>query len=538
MRRPAVALLASGAVMITSVGLAPAGESAPKLPVVGAPCGLEDMWRGIPVRKVQSKKTKEVALVAAKGKSRDNIVCVPAHLHELSVGGAELGTWEYLSDWHLRSPMPDWSKVDLTMDPANDPCRLQSKMSPSDGIYVGLRWDPASSATVKLLPSDRRVRGLVLHSWNPNTHPRETPPDIALVNETMRQAVQLADEYWGQQSLGKFGLDLDYTTKLQTQSRSYHEVLDSVDGEIDFSRYDFVIKTGPFSTGGMVDFTRSFSRDGKDFDFLIHMGNLAPVLNQYQYMLMHEIGHALGLPDLYGLNPENSDGTRFVGSHTMMGRGSYYLTGYERWILGWMPDSRVRCVSKRGVGEVTLASVEPTGTGPGMIIFPVSSDQAVVVENSSHLPVELLAKEQLLFTYWVNASSQTSLDAGWGEPDICVELGSDPNVCTRDNQPAMVTYRAYPETLYRATSGRPLGIPDEPVESEFDDDAEFERAYHAWQVEVYRRRNAVNLGPYTGTGRFFEMQPAWLGFQITESPQRRGEETSNPRWFFRYKFSP
>ena len=548
-------------VALPSLVLAPASLSAEKLPKVGERCGIEDHWRGIPVRKVVSKKTKQVSLVARKKGSGDKIVCVPMDVHDLTGANPYSAAWEFQPDWRIRSRFPDLTATDFARDPSNDPCRLRpSRAAREGGPVMSLGWDPASYSPEALLPTDRPVKGLVIHTWQPSADPDAIRPNVDLATQTMRDALVVANEYWEQQSLGRFGIDLDFVGKLQEEvPGGFGDVLDNVDAEVDFSNYDFILKTGPFESGGMVNFPVEYVRDGKFFDFVINVGNLAPIQNQYEFLLMHEIGHAIGLPDLYAYPGENELSDRFVNS-VLMSRGSRYLTGYERWILGWLPDSRVACVTKDGQGSLILSNIEASGSGPGMAIFPTAPDRAVVIENrSQQLPIQLAFEDQLLFEYWVNASSGTSLDAGFGEPDVCEQL-SDPRFCTYEREPAMVTYRRDQGTLLRARIPKPswddyedvnayeeaiwrwrdevLGVPAAPIRSDFDSENAWREAYSRWQIKRNEQRYAMDLDPYLRYGQFFQIEDPWLGLQVTASPERRGERTNNPRWYLPYKFVP
>jgi M6 family metalloprotease-like protein len=93
----------------------------------------------------------------------------------------------------------------------------------------------------------------------------------------------------------------------------------------------------------------------------------------------HELGHALGLPDLYlAAQPIH----RAVGMWSIMGNiagPARELTGFERWILGWVDDAQVACATSPGETVVTLSPIERQG-GTKMVVIPLSTTTAVVAE--------------------------------------------------------------------------------------------------------------------------------------------------------------
>ena len=97
------------------------------------------------------------------------------------------------------------------------------------------------------------------------------------------------------------------------------------------------------------------------------------------YWLNHEVGHSMGLADLYAYS---GSGNRFVGGFSLMGRISGHAREYfawERWLLGWIDDAQVSC-AQAGTNEVVLSPVERSG-GVKMVVIPTGSTSALVVES-------------------------------------------------------------------------------------------------------------------------------------------------------------
>jgi M6 family metalloprotease-like protein len=97
------------------------------------------------------------------------------------------------------------------------------------------------------------------------------------------------------------------------------------------------------------------------------------------YWANHELGHALGLPDLYAYSGASH---RFVGGFSLMGLISGHsreLFGWERWLLGWIDDAQVSCAAV-GTNEFLITPVERTG-GAKIVVVPTGATTAVVVES-------------------------------------------------------------------------------------------------------------------------------------------------------------
>ena len=68
--------------------------------------------------------------------------------------------------------------------------------------------------------------------------------------------------------------------------------------------------------------------------------NNANMTNQSGVMA-HEIGHAIGLPDLYFANGYRDD-VSYVDAFKMMAGGNsnfHHFCGWSKWKLGWIPDN-------------------------------------------------------------------------------------------------------------------------------------------------------------------------------------------------------
>lgn len=118
------------------------------------------------------------------------------------------------------------------------------------------------------------------------------------------------------------------------------------------------------------------------------------------YVLAHELGHNYGLPDLYAYSG-SGDQHRFVGQWSVMGNlwgNGKTLFGWEKWLLTWLNDSQITCVTGRTTTVVKLSAIETIDNINTMklIVIPVSVTQAVVVEVRRNLDDDVISREGLL----------------------------------------------------------------------------------------------------------------------------------------------
>ena len=107
------------------------------------------------------------------------------------------------------------------------------------------------------------------------------------------------------------------------------------------------------------------------------INNVIVIYNNFDIFTMtHEIMHLYGLTDLYGsLNrPDRS----------LMATDDTGILAFEKWILGWLPDSKVQCISDLNEIDQASASNQFTlknGEGDQLIVIPTGSRTSLVVDS-------------------------------------------------------------------------------------------------------------------------------------------------------------
>jgi hypothetical protein len=96
---------------------------------------------------------------------------------------------------------------------------------------------------------------------------------------------------------------------------------------------------------------------------------------------MHEFGHAMAMPHIGSSREENP----FMGLDIMSNQDgeSRELSGWLRFVAGWLPDERAYCQDFSGAksAEVTLIPLNESATGVKMVVVPVSNTKAVLIES-------------------------------------------------------------------------------------------------------------------------------------------------------------
>jgi M6 family metalloprotease-like protein len=216
-------------------------------------------------------------------------------------------------------------------------------------------------------------------------------------------------------------------------NRFVQDAINAADPTVNFSEVDFVVAVMPPNvTRELADVSPALilsasspfaTSEGKVF-----RGTLAAAdtrFNEGYLLIVHEFGHLLGLQDyyFYGWNqsmplPEQF---KFMGQFDNMNYApgdSREWTAWNRWILSFLPDSKVRCLAKTAPADSThLLTAGSTGlTNSQMVVITTSETSAIVVESRRNLRYDARATaiSNGLLVYRVN----TQKTSGYGPIEV------------------------------------------------------------------------------------------------------------------------
>jgi hypothetical protein len=158
----------------------------------------------------------------------------------------------------------------------------------------------------------------------------------------------------------------------------------AVDPTIDFSSFDAVIFDGSIrqtpSSSDIAEafllyndprnnFVRPIQTNEKSISNLILLSNHNTVAT-----ITHEILHLFGLTDLYGTNTGPNE-------LSLMSSNEITLTTYEKWILGWLPDTEVQCLSNPSSNSITEFKFDAAKSDQ-LLVIPDSTGSHLMIESS------------------------------------------------------------------------------------------------------------------------------------------------------------
>ncbi len=293
---------------------------------------------------------------------------------------------------------------------------VQQCQRPSD-MHLGFGF-PRSEHR---LPSLGTVRAIVLFADFADAPATRSPQDVFAMLSPQ------AEEFFTVQSYGRLELQLQpyfVWLRLSQPSAQYgasltsyyehlnflQEAVNLADPVLDFSQADAVvlinnpdayeIQFGPTYTG--------FLDSGLTADGVIIPNGMTSGtdLMYWGYLwLNHEFGHSLGLPDLYAYG-EYNEMFPYTGGFSVMGDifgHAPELTAFERWMLGWLDDEQVYCLSPGQTVELTLMAIEQPG-GLKALVMPLDESRLLVVESRRQLGFDAAMEEPGALVYIVDAS--------------------------------------------------------------------------------------------------------------------------------------
>ena len=201
-----------------------------------------------------------------------------------------------------------------------------------------------------------------------------------------------------------------------TSHRAYMtEAASLASNAINFSTSDeFIVLTNPLATS--VAYGPAFCSspgwgvtvNGKEFINGVTSGK--DITYWSTFWFIHEFAHTLGLPDLYAF----TGGVQFAytGGWSIMGNinaNAREFFAWERWLLGWLSDTQVSCLSStmlKSTFYINLSPIELATNTTKMAVIKLGSTKALVVESRRSTGFDVLSKQGVL-VYLVDTSIRT-----------------------------------------------------------------------------------------------------------------------------------
>ncbi len=183
------------------------------------------------------------------------------------------------------------------------------------------------------------------------------------------------------------------------------KTLETAEPQIDFTKSDGVmIILDPNSSYLRLGYglTDEYTVDGKKLSSVVLLGRAyVQVGLRSPYLVIHELGHLFGLPDLYSFQ----DSTDTVDYFSIMNKaavGGIGYFGWERFILGWLDEPQIIC---HKAGEVAGNLVPLTkANGLKMIAVPISTSEVLVIENRIKEGIDKMIPNPGIIAYIVDSS--------------------------------------------------------------------------------------------------------------------------------------
>jgi len=203
---------------------------------------------------------------------------------------------------------------------------------------------------------------------------------------------------------------------------------------VEISAYDLIVYAPPLTT------TRAQIAIGPAF-----VSNSSTQINatmldgqsydaKFPYTTAHEIGHLMGLADLYNFDAANEAATtgaqnandlqfKYMGIFDLMnwaGGAGVELTAWNRWLIDLIGDDQIRCIPSSST--TTLLTPVEIGGGIKGAVIPLSTTEAIVIESRRALRYDkgMSKTSEGVLVYKVN----TSISSGFGPMRVVGRLGS------------------------------------------------------------------------------------------------------------------
>ena len=237
------------------------------------------------------------------------------------------------------------------------------------------------------------------------------------------------------------------------------------DRNIDYSGYDGIVlfsTTSIFGAENAEAMTLTKDLYGPWFNPITtaegQISNVVVLYNQKsEYVITHEVMHLYGLTDLYG--------SQTSARNSLMSDSTIGLLAWERWVLGWLDDENIQCVSESK--DIKLDSVDnvvsldysrrdqllviPTGTKTALVIDLVKRDSRswisyYALDNDARPPITAFRSNN--FDLYTEITGRLGVGTVIDSPKYTVVI--------KDNDGRKLALNLIPKALSSSTSAKQL----------------------------------------------------------------------------------
>jgi M6 family metalloprotease-like protein len=242
-------------------------------------------------------------------------------------------------------------------------------------------------------------------------HAADAPPDAATAPPW--ELIDAARAWFERVSYRRLALRVDTVPEwfaLPGRSADYiadaeqylTDVVAAADPYVDFTEFDVVYvapssRTAETATSAILN-GFGVRADGRPIRLWIPFpAGFADEANTDPFLLLHETGHLLGLPDLY---TQGAPG-RFYRWDVMAARYPAELLAWHRWKLGWLDPGQIVCVTaRRSRTTAILTPIERAGGRKA--IFVKRGSRVLAVEVRARIGYDATACEKGVLVYEVD----------------------------------------------------------------------------------------------------------------------------------------
>ena len=197
----------------------------------------------------------------------------------------------------------------------------------------------------------------------------------------------------------------------------FQSAISAVDPEVDFSSVDRVIVVIPGQSDpsflGVQPYVSGATSEGNILGMSLQPISSASKLGDRQYLLahpmsiLHELFHSgVGLDDHSGNQKWQIGPDLGMANWGLMSTMKTDLSGWEKWLKGFMLDSQIRCVA---LSQTTNHWIIPGGIksrNQKLLVIPLSASKVIVVESvrAKGINYKLAKQSEGALVYVVDAS--------------------------------------------------------------------------------------------------------------------------------------